>query len=57
MYWLKGLTEKIRNLIDVLSTTGNWGEIEVGLHECDKAVRKINHNLRNAMTMEKSSDY
>ncbi|VEN46542.1 unnamed protein product [Callosobruchus maculatus] len=50
MYWLKGLTEKIRNLIDVLSTTGNSGEIEVGLHECDKAVRKINHNLRNAMT-------
>nr|CAI5835616.1 unnamed protein product [Callosobruchus analis] len=51
MYWLITLIGRIKHIFDELSCTENCAELEVGLQECDKAIRRINRNLRNAATI------
>nr|CAI5834340.1 unnamed protein product [Callosobruchus analis] len=51
MYWLITLIGRIKHIFDELSCTKNCAELEVGLQECDKAIRRINRNLRNAATI------
>nr|CAI5832600.1 unnamed protein product [Callosobruchus analis] len=51
MYWLITLIGRIKNIFDEISSTENCADFEVGLQECDKAIRSINSNLRNAATI------
>nr|CAI5867577.1 unnamed protein product [Callosobruchus analis] len=52
MYWLITLIGRIKNIFDELSSTENCADLELGLQECDKAIRRINRNLRNPATIE-----
>nr|CAI5859919.1 unnamed protein product [Callosobruchus analis] len=41
----------LKIVLYIQSTAENCAELEVGLQECDKAIRRINRNLRNAATI------